>query len=32
MSIPEKNVMAYISGHLLRKFPIDNCEACLGNF
>ena len=32
MSIPEKYVVAYISGYLLRKFCIDNCEACLGIF
>lgn len=28
LSLPEKNVAAYISGYLLRKYPIDNCESC----
>ena len=28
LSIPTKNVAAYLSGYLLRKIPIDNCEEC----
>ena len=32
MSIPEKNVAAYISRCLLIMYAIDICEACLGTF
>lgn len=32
LSLPEKNVAAYISGYLLRKFPIDDCEFCSSFF
>ena len=28
LSIPTKHVAAYLSGYLLQKIPIDNCEEC----
>ena len=28
MSVPTKNVAVYLSGYLLQKIPIDNCEEC----
>lgn len=32
LSLPVQNVAAYVSGYLLRKFPVDNCEQCLKEF
>ena len=32
LSLPEKNIAAYIAGYLLRKYPIDNCDFLLSVF